>query len=117
MNSGKPNLRRGVPIPYTNHESAPSTRRSQSVQRGHRTRRLNKANKPFDELSGEAKEVQRRIEAGDIDRNDGKAQLDAIRLRKDLELAKDRRTEVIMKLEEVDVRAEFEELKRELGIS
>jgi hypothetical protein len=52
-----------------------------------------------------------------LDRNLGRVMLQGLALRKDLELAKDRRTEVMMKLEEVDVRAEFEELKRELGIS
>jgi|SRR5215204_4241794 len=104
-------------IGHKDGDNSEYTRRAQAAQRGHRTRRLKAANKPFDRLGAEAADVQRRVEADELDRNVGRVLLQALALRKDLELAKDRRTEIITKLEELDVRSEFEDLKRELGIS
>ena len=92
------------------------TNQSDAVRRGNRTRRLNKATEPFTKLDEEAAEIQRRIdldEADDdhMDRNIGRVILQALALRKDLELAKDKRIEMMLKLDEVDVRSELEELK------
>lgn len=104
-------------IGHKDAEDAEHRRRAQAAQRGHRTRRLKAANKPFERLDAEAADVQRRVEVDELDRNVGRVLLQALALRKDLELAKDRRAEIVLKLEELDVRAELEELKRELGIS
>src|SRR5215204_3393743 len=102
-------------MPHNNGDNSGHTRRVQAAQRGHRTRRLNKANAPFDVLGAEVAEVQARVETGELDRNVGRVMLQALALRKDLELAKDRRTEVSLKLEEVDVRSELDWLMDELG--
>jgi hypothetical protein len=100
----------GTKQPRDNHAIA---------MRAARTRRLKAANKPFEVLDKEVADVVRRMDrpSGDeehLDRNVGRVMLQGLALRKDLELAKDRRTEVIMKLEEVDVRTELEELKDDL---
>jgi len=91
--------------------------RSAAATRGHRTRRLREANKPFVELDAEAQDLQKRIDSGDVETRDkAQALLRTLALRKDLQAAQDRRTEVVMKLEEVDVRAELEELKEAIGL-
>jgi hypothetical protein len=109
-------------IPRKDGTRPKSAIQSDAVRRGNRTRRLNKANAPFERLDGEAAEIVRRMDLDEgeedhLDRNVGRVMLQGLALRKDLELAKDRRTEITMKLDEVDVRSEFEDLKRELGIS
>jgi hypothetical protein len=104
-------------MPHNNGDNAKSAMRSEATRRGNRTRRLNKANEPFAKLDAMAEEVYGRVDRGELERTTARVLIAILALRKDLELARDRRTEVIMKLEEVDVRAEFEELKRELGYS
>jgi hypothetical protein len=104
-------------MPHNNGDNAKSAMRSEATRRGNRTRRLNKANEPFARLDTMAEEVYGRVDRGELERATARVLIAILALRKDLELARDRRTEVIMKLEEVDVRAEFEELKHELGIS
>jgi hypothetical protein len=108
--------------PHNNGEKSEAARRSEAVRRGNRTRRLKAANKPFEVLDDLVAEVVDRMDLGEdhddhLDRNVGRVMLQGLALRKDLELAKDRRTEVIMKLDEIDVRGELERLKDDLGIS
>ena len=107
---------------HNNEENGVTARRSEAVRRGNRTRRLKAANKPFDVLDGEVAELNRRMDLpkGDprrLDHNIGRVMLSGLKERRELEQAKDRRTETILKLDEVDVRSELEDLKRELGIS
>lgn len=93
------------------------TQKSQAHVRRWRTRRLNAEKKPFDLLDVEIKTIHQRVEEGELDRNDARVMLQAYALRKDLLLGKLRVTEVMRKLEESDVREEWEEVKRELGIT
>jgi hypothetical protein len=104
-------------MPHRDEESVKAERRSRAVWRGNRTRRLNVEKKPFDLLDAEIKEIHRRVDEGELDRNDDRVILQAYALRKDLLLGKLRATEVIRKLEESDVREEFEQLKDDLGLS
>ena len=90
-----------------------------SIKAG-RTRRLNKRLKPFDALDAEVVDLITRItpDAGvSLGTNVARTILQAQTLRKELLLGKLKAEEIERRLEESDVRAEFEELKRDLGIA
>jgi hypothetical protein len=82
-----------------------------------RTRRLNKKLGPLQNLDRLVADVNTRVENGALDRSDARILLQGLALRKDIILAMLRVTEVDRKLEEFDVRAEFEELKRAIGFT
>jgi hypothetical protein len=103
--------------PPNNAESDKSARRSRAVWRGNRTRRLNKKLGPLQTLDRLTADVNTRVEAKDLDTSTARVLLQGLALRKDICLAMLRVVEVDRRLEEQDVAAEFEELKRELGLA
>jgi hypothetical protein len=85
-----------------------------------RTKRLHRRLTPFDNIDAEVVALIARITPLDnqpLSVNTARTILQAQTLRKELLLGKLKAEEVERRLEESDVREEFEELKRELGIS
>lgn len=84
-----------------------------------RSRRLKKRLAPFEEIDKEVVDLIRRLdpEGHDLGTNAARTVLQAQTLRKELLLGKLKAEEVERKLEESDVREEWEKVKRELGIS
>ena len=94
---------------------------SRRAIKGARTKRLKRRLAPFDALDAEVVDLIRRLEpeSGDIGTNVARAILQAQTLRKELLLGKLKAEEIERRLEESDVRAEFEDLKsvlREHGV-
>jgi hypothetical protein len=86
-----------------------------------RSRRLNRRLKPLDELDAEVRRIIERMDSaytGDdrLHRNIGRVMLQGLTLRKDIVLARLDIIESERKLEEFDVREEFEELKAIMGV-
>lgn len=106
--------------PHNNADSSSSGRPRDNhliAIKSARTRRLNRRLGPLQKLDRLVADVNSRVEAGDLERNDARILLQGLALRKDIVLAMLRVTEVDRRLEEQDVAAEFLELKRELGLA
>lgn len=85
-----------------------------------RSRRLRKRMKPFDAIDAEVVALLERItppDGEDVGTNIARTILQAQTLRKELLLGKLKAEEVERRLEEADVREEWEMVKRALGIS
>lgn len=85
-----------------------------------RSRRLRKRLKPFEEIDAEVVALLERItppESEDVGTNVARTILQGQTLRKELLLGKLKAEEVERRLEESDIREEWEVIKRELGIS
>ncbi len=84
-----------------------------------RSRRLRRRMKPFDEIDAEVVALLERItppDGEDMGTNVARTILQAQTLRKELLLGKLKAEEVERRLEEHDVREEWEEVKRALGL-
>jgi hypothetical protein len=90
--------------------------------RAARTKRLQKRLKPFDAIDAEVVALIERITPSEADdqplsTNTARTILQAQTLRKELLLGKLKAEEVERRLEEMDIREEWEKVKRELGIA
>jgi hypothetical protein len=113
-------------IPYNNREKwvsgepvEPLSKASRAAMRAHRTKRVKKRLGPFEAIDKEVIALIGRLTPPDgeeMSTNTARVILQAQTLRKELLLGHLKAEELERRLEESDVREEFEELKRDLGV-